>query len=105
MFTSIESKELMITKQFYQKPNSFQKLMIGNRKFVKNFYFASKDAYITGCTEEDLSRMHGCSISKQSDLKVHATCYLDFKHHGHSLTSELGKLISLDNFVEGESID
>ena len=49
--------------------------------------------------------MHGYVIVKQSDLKVRVTCYLDFKYHGHTLTLELGKIISLDNFVEGESID
>ena len=101
MLTSTESKEMVITKQFYQKPKSFQVLMVGNRKFVGNFYFAIKDAYITGVAEENLSWMHGYVVVKQSDLKVRATCYLDFKFHGYSLTLELGKIISLDNFVEG----
>ena len=87
------------------KVESIQQIMLGNRKFVRNHYVPEKDAFLTCFMNDELTKMHGYCIVKQTDLKVYLCCFLESQLHGFCLTYKLGKLISLDHFVEGKSID
>ena len=78
---------------------------MGNRKFVRNHYVPEKDAFLTCFMNDELTKGHGYCIVKQSDLTVYLCCFLEFQLHGFCLTFRLGKLISLDHYVEGKSID
>ena len=87
------------------KVDSFKQLMLGNRKFVRNYYVPAKDAYLTCFMDDDLICMHGYCIAKYSDLRVVICCFLEFKLHGYCLTYKFGNLISLEHYEEGNIID
>ena len=84
---------------------SMLNLFQGTRKFVRNHYVPAKDAFLTCFMNDNLTKIDGYCIVKQSDLEVQICCIVDMQLHGFCLTFRLNQLISLDHFVEGQSID
>jgi len=87
------------------KIDSLYQLFQGTRKFVSNHYVPAKDAFLTCFMNDDLIKIDGYCIVKQSDLGVQICCFVDMQLHGFCLTFRLSQLISLDHYVEGQSID
>ena len=83
------------------KVGSLPKLLLGNRKFVRNHYVPEKDAFLTCFMNDELTLSHGYCITKQSDLSVYFCSYLEFQLHGFCLIFKFGKLIALVHYVEG----
>ena len=97
----IQMKELIIKKQFLMKVGYLPKLMLGNRKFVRNHYVPEQDAFLTCFMNDELTNMLGYCIAKKSNLKVRLCSYLEQLLHGYCLTYKFSKLISLDHYEEG----
>ena len=54
---------------------------------------------------DEMTDIHGYCIDKQMDQQVLMGPCMNFNYHGHVLTLKFTKLLSLDHFDEGESID
>ena len=79
-------------------------LIESSRKFVKNYNIGNL-GFVTCFMDSDLKIIHGIALVKQSDMKVFICSFLNNKRHGHCLTFQHGRLITLENYEEGELVD